>query len=131
MNCVTITSDLGSQDFYLAALKGSLLRLLPDGQLIDVSHTAAPQDVRTVAFLMQRTFLHFPEGTIHIAVCGDAPKLLVIAYANHWFIVPDNGLASLITGLKHPETWAVEVVGKNTSNFTGLYETYATIAAKL
>jgi S-adenosyl-L-methionine hydrolase (adenosine-forming) len=131
MNCVTITSDLGLQDFYLAALKGNLLRLLPDSQLIDVSHTAAPQDVRTIAFLIQRTFHHFPEGTIHLAVCGDAPKLLVIAHANHWFILPDNGLASLITGLKNPEAWKVEVVGKDASNFTGLYETYATTAAKL
>ncbi|MES2619936.1 MAG: SAM-dependent chlorinase/fluorinase [Bacteroidota bacterium] len=98
MALVTITSDLGTRDFYLAALKGALLTHCGTVQLIDVSHAVKPFDIKEAAFLIRNAYHYFPKGTIHLVhvnAGNENPRLLVTEVNGHYFITFDNGIISL------------------------------------
>ena len=100
MNIVTLTSDYGNQDYYLAVLKGTLLQIDPELQLVDINHAIAPFDITRGAYALRNAFNHFPAGTIHIAAVHTHyqryPRLIATQHADHFFIGPDNGLLSVI-----------------------------------
>lgn len=97
---ITLTSDLGWQDHYVAAIKGELLKLNSDFKLIDVSHTVKPFDYIQAAELVKKTYNHFPEKTIHIVALTynsvSKTPILLVKYNNHFFIGQDNGMFSFI-----------------------------------
>ncbi len=100
MHIVTLTTDFGTQDFYVGALKGALLMRSPDLQLVDISHHIPPFDIVKGAFVVQHSWLEFPAGTIHLIGVNcvyDAGYRFVAAFRHgHYFIAPDNGLLSLL-----------------------------------
>ena len=63
---VTITTDLGTKDFYVGALKGALLRHVPGVQLVDITHEITPFVIVRAAFVVANVWREFPEGTIHL-----------------------------------------------------------------
>ena len=93
---VTLTTDFGTRDAYVGAMKGSLLRVAPELSLHDVSHEVPPQDVRHGALVLRGACPHFPAGTVHLAVVdpgvGTARTPIVATAAGHAFVGPDNGL---------------------------------------
>jgi hypothetical protein len=97
---VTLTSDFGAHGPYVAELKGVLLGMNADLQLVDVSHEIAAQNVREAAFLLYQVVPHFPPGSIHLAVVdpgvGTARRLLAAQIGGHRFLAPDNGLLSWV-----------------------------------
>lgn len=97
---VTLTTDFGTQDFYVGALKGALLRRVPTLQLIDISHDIAPFDIVRGAFVVANSWREFPEGTIHLVGvnCVYQPDYRFVAarHEGHFFLAPDNGLLSLL-----------------------------------
>ncbi len=100
MAIITLTSDWGLKDHYAGAVKGALLRLLPDVQIVDISHTIPAFDLNQAAFIVRNFYPNFPEGTVHIlAINTDAaietPHTLVYHHG-HYFIGADNGIFSLI-----------------------------------
>ncbi len=100
MSLVTLLTDFGTGDSYVAEVKGALLRLAPGLTLVDVTHAVPPGDVRAGAYLLGRAWHHFPAGTIHLAVVdpgvGTARAALAIAAHGHCFVGPDNGLFTLV-----------------------------------
>ncbi len=102
---LTLTTDFGIGGPYVAAMKGVLLGLAPGTQLVDVSHTIAPQNILEGAFVLAGIVDAFPAGTVHLAVVdpgvGLDRRLVAARLAEQWFVLPDNGL---ITGVarKHP-----------------------------
>ena len=99
---VTLTTDFGLQDAYVAAMKGAMLRVAPELRLVDVTHLVAPQDVMGAAFLLRQVLPYFPEGTVHLVVVdpgvGTARRALAASFGGHVFVGPDNGLLSLLLG---------------------------------
>jgi S-adenosylmethionine hydrolase len=99
---ITLLTDFGLQDTYVASMKGVILTLCPDVCLIDVSHLAPPRDVRAGAFLLACAAFDFPSGTIHLAVVdpgvGTERRGLAIEADRHFFVGPDNGLFSRVLG---------------------------------
>ena len=97
---ITLTTDLGSRDHYAASLKGTLLSLAPNAQLVDVSHDISPFNILEAAFILKSCFKKFPVGTIHmVAVDPEGTSrtdTVVMDYQGHRFIAPDNGVLSLI-----------------------------------
>ncbi len=93
---ITLTSDFGLADSYVAEMKGAILSRLPAVVLVDVSHDVPPHDVEAGAYLLQRAVPAFPAGTVHLAVVdpgvGSARRGLVLAAAGQWLVGPDNGL---------------------------------------
>lgn len=97
---ITLTTDLGRRDHYVASLKGTLLSLCRDANLIDVTHEISPFNTLQAAFVLKSSFHKFPEGTIHIVGVdpegGRHNRMLVMHLRGHYFIAPDNGVMSLI-----------------------------------
>jgi S-adenosyl-L-methionine hydrolase (adenosine-forming) len=96
MPIVTLLTDFGSADHYVAEIKGVLLSGAPNATLVDVTHSIAPGDVRSAAYILDRTWHRFPAGTIHMAVVdpgvGTTRAALAFSANSHLFVGPDNGL---------------------------------------
>ena len=97
---ITLLTDFGIEDGYVAAMKGVILGICPAARLVDVSHLVPPQDVRAGAFLLASIHPYFPEGTIHLAVVdpgvGTERRAVAIRTARSLLVGPDNGLFSLV-----------------------------------
>jgi S-adenosylmethionine hydrolase len=93
---ITLTTDFGLEDAYVAELKAVLLSIFPAARLVDVSHRVAPQDVFGASFLIARAAPWFPAGTVHLAVVdpgvGTRRRALVVRTARATFVGPDNGI---------------------------------------
>jgi S-adenosyl-L-methionine hydrolase (adenosine-forming) len=93
---ITLLTDFGSSDSYVAEMKGVLLSRCPDAVLVDVTQAVPPGDVRAGAYLLGRAWHRFPAGTIHLAVVdpgvGTARAALAMRTQGHAFVGPDNGL---------------------------------------
>jgi len=93
---ITLTSDFGLRDGYVACMKGVILSISPAASIVDVSHTVSPQDVSEGAFLLASVHNYFPEGTIHLAVVdpgvGTARRPIAVQTSHAIFVGPDNGI---------------------------------------
>lgn len=93
---ITLTTDFGMRDGYVAAMKGVILSIAPRAVLIDVSHDVPPQDVAAGAFLLEIVAPYFPDGTIHLGVVdpgvGTARRAIALGGFGASFVGPDNGL---------------------------------------
>jgi hypothetical protein len=109
MTLVTLLTDFGGTDSYVAELKAAILRGAPAAVLVDITHSVPPGDVRSGAYLIGRTWHLFPEGTVHLAVVdpgvGTGRAALALKACGHWLVGPDNGLFT--TALRSAE---VEIV---------------------
>ena len=96
MAIVTLTTDFGTADHYVAAMKGALLRACPGATLVDVTHAVSRQDVRGGSFTLERAVAAFPPGTVHLAVVdpgvGTERRLIVALVGRSVVVCPDNGL---------------------------------------
>ena len=103
---ITLTTDFGTTDHYVGTMKGVILRHCPQAQIIDITHEVPPFSTYMGAYAIEQAAPYFPEGTAHIVVVdpgvGNARKPLVVAARNQYFIAPDNGVLSLITGAETP-----------------------------
>ena len=107
MKIVTLLSDFGLKDGYVAQMKGVILKRWPDTKIIDISHDIERHNVTMGSFVLETTVSYFPKGTIHVAVVdpgvGSDRRAIVIECESGHLIGPDNGLmaqASQKLGLK-------------------------------
>jgi S-adenosylmethionine hydrolase len=93
---ITLLTDFGLGDHFVAAMKGVMLGINPDLRFTDISHLVPPQDVFSGAFTLGQACFYFPRGTIHLAVVdpgvGTARKPIAVSAGGHFFVAPDNGL---------------------------------------
>ncbi len=93
---VTLVTDFGATDGYVAAVKGVILSLAPDAVIVDASHEIAPQDVRAGAWVLGQYWATYPEGTIHLAVVdpgvGTERAALLVEADGRLLLAPDNGI---------------------------------------
>ncbi len=105
---VTLLTDFGLRDPYVAAVKGVLLSLNPQLHLVDISHLIPPQDVFTGAFVLGQAYPFFPPDTIHLAVVdpgvGTARKAIIVSAGGQYFVAPDNGILSYVYSLSEEFT---------------------------
>jgi S-adenosylmethionine hydrolase len=104
---VTLTSDFGIRDAYVAAMKGVMLSIDPSLRLVDVSHTIDPQDVMEGAFVLQNAAWNFPDGTVHLVVVdpgvGTGRNAIAAEINGQVFVGADNGLFTLLSTTDGPE----------------------------
>jgi hypothetical protein len=100
MAIITLTTDLGYKDFYQAALKGSILSLMPNVNLIDVTHNISAFNIPQAAFVLKNAYPYFPKNTVHLigidSVFNQDTRYLALKYKGHYFIGSDNGIFSLL-----------------------------------
>ncbi len=99
MQIITLTTDFGTQDWFVGTMKGVILGLAPRATIVDLTHEIPPGDIRSGAFALAAGCRFFPKGTIHVAVAdpgvGGARKAIAVQTANYFFVGPDNGVLSL------------------------------------
>ncbi len=97
---ITLLTDFGTEDYFVAAMKGTILTRSPKSVLVDITHAISPQDVRAAAFTLSAAYHCFPAGSIHLAVVdpgvGSDRRPILVEAAAHLFVGPDNGLFSLV-----------------------------------
>ena len=114
MAIITLTSDWGLSDYYVAAVKGTILTALPDATIVDITHNIEPWDIAAAAFIIRNCYQNFPEGSIHIIAveteeASDKPHIALKANG-HYFIGTDNDIFSLILGDTPYEAVTIEVI---------------------
>jgi S-adenosylmethionine hydrolase len=96
MTFITLLTDFGTSDSYVAEMKGVILSSTPTAVLSDITHSVNPGDVRSAAYLLGRTWHRFPGGTIHLVVVdpgvGTSRGALAFSAHGHLFVGPDNGV---------------------------------------
>jgi S-adenosylmethionine hydrolase len=96
---ITLLSDFGTRDPYVASMKGVILGLNPGAVLVDLSHEVPPQDVKAGALMLAGAAPYFPAGTIHLAVVdpgvGSGRRALAARAGGQFWVGPDNGLFHL------------------------------------
>jgi S-adenosyl-L-methionine hydrolase (adenosine-forming) len=97
---ITLTTDYGARDSFTASVKGVILKINPQAQIIDISNEITPQDVWEAAYVLKSAYSHFPKGTIHLAVVdpgvGSGRRPIIAVTESFYFVGPDNGLFSLV-----------------------------------
>lgn len=100
MQFITLTTDLGTRDFYVGALKGALLSRVPEARLVDISHDILPFDIVQAAFVVRNVWREFMPGTIHLlgvhCVYSPGYRFVAARQEGHYFLAPDNGVLTLI-----------------------------------
>ncbi|MBU0479592.1 MAG: SAM-dependent chlorinase/fluorinase [Proteobacteria bacterium] len=97
---ITLTTDFGLTSEYVGVMKGVILSRSPHATIVDINHSLAAQDITEAAFLIRSVFSWFPEGSVHVVVVdpgvGSGRRIVLVEAAGHRFLVPDNGVATLL-----------------------------------
>ena len=97
---ITLTTDFGLNDHFVGAMKGVILEIAPEAQIIDISHAVQPFDILDGALTISQAYSYFPSGTVHMVIVdpgvGTARRPVIITGDRHLFVAPDNGVLSLI-----------------------------------
>lgn len=127
MQIITLTSDMGLTDHYVASLKGTIFSQLSSIQIVDISHDVQAFDVAQQAFYLNNCFRDFPKGTIHVC-CVDSEPIInfgsvhdsavpaIMIFEGHYFVSNDNGFFGLLLKNAQPDSfWKLDDVLSNPS----------------
>jgi S-adenosylmethionine hydrolase len=129
MQVITLTTDMGTKDYYVASLKGAIFSALKEVQIVDVSHEILAFDVMQAAYQLGSCFMDFPVGTIHVMAVDSELSInfgaaqhasipAIMLFKGHYFVSNDNGFFSLICGADNPEKiWHIDDVLSNPNAF--------------
>ena len=104
MPIITLTTDLGTVDHYVSAVKATILRQLDNANIVDISHDIPSFNIIHAAFVLKNVYQEFPPGSIHIigvnAETNEDNSHLAVYANGHYFVGTDNGIFSLLLDLK-------------------------------
>lgn len=107
MRVITLTTDLGYQDFYQAALKGSIISLLPTVRLVDITHEIPAFSMQHAALVLKNAYHYFPKETVHVigidTLVQENLRYAAMKYDGHYFVGADNGIFSILLNGEEPE----------------------------
>ena len=107
MPIITLTTDFGNDDPFDGVMKGVILGICPNVEIVDLTHNISPQNIYQANFLLQSCYEYFPKGTIHICVVdpgvGSLRKPILIETKKYYFIGPDNGIFTGIIEIEREE----------------------------
>jgi S-adenosylmethionine hydrolase len=123
MPVITLISDWNLHDFYLGALKGKIMSLLPNINLVDLSHQIPNFNTAHAAFILKNTYHHYPSGSVHLiavnTVSSPEKPYLAVKAGGHFFVGCDNGIFGLVLGVE-PDAIIRLDAGKKDSSFPSL-----------
>ncbi|WP_372367296.1 S-adenosyl-l-methionine hydroxide adenosyltransferase family protein [Candidatus Uabimicrobium sp. HlEnr_7] len=95
---VTLTTDFGLRDSFVGAMKGVILSIAPDANLVDISHSIPPQDIRKADLTISSITPYYPKNTLHVVIVdpgvGSTRRILYVQANEQQFLAPDNGVLS-------------------------------------
>lgn len=100
MKIITFLSDFGDKDWFVAAVKGEILKISKNVLIVDISHRLVSYDIHSAAFVLKSAYRNFPKGSIHLVVIdpgvGSKRKPVIVQSDGYYFVGPDNGIFSYI-----------------------------------
>jgi len=109
---ITLLTDFGDRDWFVASMKGVILSINPQATIVDLSHHIPSHDLESGAFVLHSCYRNFPHGTIHVAVVdpgvGGARRPLLASTDRYHFVAPDNGLLTYV--LEEAENAEIRVI---------------------
>jgi S-adenosylmethionine hydrolase len=97
---VTLTTDFGLNDHFVGTLKGVILNIVPDANIVDICHSVQAFDILDGALALAQSYAYFPARTVHLVVVdpgvGSARRPIIATSEMHNFVAPDNGVLSLM-----------------------------------
>lgn len=107
MSIITLTSDFGTKDFSVSAVKGSLYELIKNPKIVDISHSISPYNILETAFILNASYPNFPKDSIHLigvdSEYSPVRKHLLAKLNEQYFIAADNGVFSLLASAEEYE----------------------------
>jgi S-adenosyl-L-methionine hydrolase (adenosine-forming) len=117
---VALLSDFGTADHYVGAMKGAVLSVCPEAQLVDIVHDLPPHDVASGSYALAAAAEAFPPGTVFLAVVdpgvGSSRRALAVQTRAHRFVAPDNGLLTLVLA-DHPDARIHDITNRGLFRF--------------
>lgn len=133
MQIITFLSDFGDKDWFVAAVKGEILKITRDVFIVDITHELIPYDIHSAAFLLKSVYSNFPAGTIHLCVIdpgvGSERKPIIVESGGYFFVGPDNGIFSYVDD-RDRKVYEIKVKGTLSSTFHAR-EIFGPTAARL
>jgi len=136
MPIITLTTDFGTRDGYVGALKGVIARRAPDATLVDLAHDIPPGDIAHAAWVVSTSAPEFPWGAVHVVVVdpgvGGARRGVIASAAGQWYVGPDNGVFAYVTN-RHTQAWAIDIqlLGTGVSRTFHGRDVFAPVAVSL
>jgi len=100
MSIITLTTDFGTKDHFVGAVKGAIYTELPEAKIVDITHEISPFNITETAYIIKNSYKSFPKGTVHIigvdSELSEENKHIALELDGHFFVCPDNGLISMI-----------------------------------
>lgn len=97
---VTLTTDFGTNDHFVGAVKGVILDIVPEAAIVDISHAVQAFDVLDGALTISQAYTYFPTGTVHMVVVdpgvGTTRRPIIASSDGYHFVAPDNGVLSMV-----------------------------------
>jgi S-adenosylmethionine hydrolase len=97
---ITLTTDFGLNDHFVGTIKGVILSIVPEVEIVDICHSVQAFDVLDGALTIAQAYSYFPSGTVHLVVVdpgvGTARRPILVTSDRHHFVAPDNGVLSMI-----------------------------------
>ena len=136
---VTLLTDFGLGDPFVGVMKGVLFQADPALRVIDLTHGIGPGAVTEGAFWLERSYRHFPQGSVHVGVVdpgvGSERAAVVVSAERHFFVGPDNGLLAEVTlHAPHAEVRSIELTRHGLLNISSTFhgrDVFAVIAGRL
>tara|TARA_B100000614_G_C14559719_1_gene496771 strand:+ start:852 stop:1682 length:831 start_codon:yes stop_codon:yes gene_type:complete len=135
MSIITLTTDFGNKDFFVASVKGAILTEVKNAIVIDISHEIQPYNHSEAAYIIKNAYKSFPKGTIHIigveSELTPENKHIAMVFEGHYFIGSDNGIFSMIKDdLRAEKIVEINIHEKESSSFYVL-DIFVKVAAHL
>jgi len=100
MPIITLTTDFGKNGYYLAAVKGKLLSLSKNVNIVNICDVVKPFSIAQAAYILGNAYHHFPEQTVHLvgvwSIYDKQNRYIAIKHNNHFFVGADNGVFSIM-----------------------------------
>jgi S-adenosylmethionine hydrolase len=113
VSTITLLTDFGTADYFVASVKGVILTANPQARIVDITHEIPPQDIEAGAFTLFAACSSFPAGTIHVAVVdpgvGSSRRAILVKTCEGYFVGPDNGIFSYVCERSEAQGDALEL----------------------
>lgn len=133
MAIITLLSDFGESDHYVAAVKAAILSLNENQTIVDISHRIGACDIAHGAYVLKSVFRDFPEGTIHLVAINSTrqkgDRQIALKLEGHYFVGTDNGLFGLISDMEAEEI--IDISSENQISTFPAKSILAIVAAKI
>jgi S-adenosyl-L-methionine hydrolase (adenosine-forming) len=121
MAIVTLLTDSGESDHYVAAIKAKIISINPGIRVEDISHKIKPADIAHAAFVLRAVFRDFPKGTVHLVGVDSTGNrdeaYIALQMEDHFFVGCDNGLFGLISEKPHQQLVALNAINSISTTF--------------